>query len=410
MNPKKLSSKTSSMKEELRALRAERPDGAAVDRAVQRVLAFTPSAPRPQPVLRRAIPAIAALGGLALLAIVTSPRAGAASLQSIAEAVQAQPRRHTVTYRPDARGRWIPRIEDWVDGLRSRSVEPEPTGGRTVLGSDGRLMYRIEPNGTGFIDEGALGSPIESVDSYLRIPGARLLQVRSAGGGDIYRVDCRTVVFDLFVDPASRLPLRRDVFTESGRPIERNVYDYPARYPDGFFRAPSGPSITDYPALRRQLATRLDAPGQTKTLAGVTISLKAVLVSRTRLLALWTGGAKGEGQGGENVSIEGIPKPLFGARPTPFVVPTDSPDDEGTLRGDGAWYLAIPKGPFTLCVPVWKEDRSRPIVGRNGMRLGYHSRFVGRLSFRVTDPIAASGPDRVVWKPDSTPRTTESAK
>ncbi len=420
MNPKKPSFDATWMREEVRALRAEEPGARAVEGTIGRVLAFTPprrSSKASPTLVWKAVPVAAVVGGAALLSVAMSGTAKAASLQSIAEAVRAQTKRHSVTYRPNAEGKPVLRLEDWVDGARNVSIEPSDDGGRTIVGYDGRLVFRVERNGEGFVDDVEdSGTPVESVDSYLHIPGAHLFGVSHADSLDVYKIDCRTVVFDLYVDPTTRLPVRRDVFWENGKFVERNEYDYPVCFPKGRFRAPSGPSITDYPALRRELSGRLAAPGQTQTLGGITISLKAVLFSNRRLLALWTGGAKGDGKL-RSLEIEGGPKPMLWDRPKAFAISTDplatdevpSVGDE-SLCGEGLWYADLRLNtPFTIRVPVWAEDWSRPILGRGGKRLGFHSKLLGCLSFRVTNPIEVPGPDRVVWKPSNEPKTAESA-
>lgn len=405
MNRKKPSSETPWMRHELRALRSEEPNPAAIEGTVGRVLAFSPASDRTS--VRpnhawKAVPLAACLGVAGMLLFVAPQRASAAGLREIADALRGQTTRHAKTYRPDAGGNLTLANEDWIDGKRHVTAFNEPGGEKTLIGYDGRRMFRVSTVDGGFVDDvEPSGLPIEDIDAYLRIPGARLVKQTSEGRWDVYRVDCPAVRFDLYVDPATRLPARRDVLSFKGRLIERNEYEYPATLAADRFRVPAMPGIADYPALRRELAARLNLPGQTKEIGGVRISLKAVLVGKSRILALWTGGAKGDWVSDGDLRIEGLPKPPIQGRPDAFTVPLGATKAPPLFRGqpvlgDGAWYPNLRlQGPFTLSVPVWAEDRTRPIPGGKGHR----SKLVGRLSFRVTDPILAPDPDRVVWAP-----------
>ena len=419
MRTKKPSPNAHWMREELRALREERPDAQAVDLTVARVLAFVPDAsPRPNagPLAWRALPLAAGLAGAVALAFLSIPSANAATLQGIAKAVGERAKRHSLTYRPDAHGTLVLTNEDWIDGVRHVGTS-FANGARTILGSDGKRTFRVSPeSGTQIDDDVSDRVPVEDMDSYLRVPGARVVGSSHAGTRDVYTVDCRTVRFALSIDPTTRLPVRRDVLTLDGKLIERNEYEYPTRVAADLFRVPSVGTVTDYPALRAQLSERLAGPGQTQALDGVKISLKAVLVGQSRpfrLLALWTGGAKGEDQT-ESVAIGGRPRPFARSRPKPFDVSSSEREPMiggQPLRGDGAWYLDPPvETPLTVRVPVWKEDRSRPIFDPQGRRLGYGNHLVGHLNFRVDDVMRVDSPDRVVWRPDGEPHTTAASE
>ncbi|RYG30880.1 hypothetical protein EON81_24050 [bacterium] len=374
MNPKKLSSESPWMRNELRALRAEAPNPEEVDRAVNAVRAYRPVPNQPRH-LWKAVPVAACLGIGAFLFLVAPQSAQAASLREIADALKQQTLRHSKTFRPDSSGELLLTNEDWIEGAKHASAFHEADGEKVLTGYDGRTMFRVSSKDGGFIDDVApSGLPVEDIDSYLQIPGARVLKQTSAGKLNLYTVAYSNVKFDLYVDPATRLPVRRDVLSLQGRLIEKNEYDYPARLSPELFRAPRGGAIFDYLSLRKQLSRRLSQPGQIVKVGGVEISLKAVIIGKSRIIALWTGGAKGEGKD-KGVWIEGMAKPIASGPLEGLQAP---------LRGSGVWYANLKLDePFTINVPVWKDSR----------------KLVGHATFRVGNALRAPDPDRVVFKP-----------
>lgn len=391
------------MRNEMQALRSNEPNPEAVDQTVDRVLAFRPTPARPRAnYIWKAVPLAACLGAGAFFLLAAPQSANAASLQRIAEALKHQSIRHALTYRPGPNGELQKTNEDWIDGNRHAELFIDAEGDKTLSGYDGQRMFICSAKNGSFVDDmEPSGPPVESIDSYLGTPGGRVKKFVSGPKYDLYTVTFSNVVFNLYVNPSTRLPERREVKTRRGDLIETNNYDYPAQIAPNTFKAPNVPGITNYPALRQELARRLAGPGQTREVGGVKISLKAVLYGKSRLLAVWTGGAKGD-KGGE-MWVEELPKPALSARPEVFTVNGPSafaPVRGEQVSGDGAWYSNLSlDGPFTINVPVWAEDRTAPIKG------GFHSKIVGRLKFRVTDAIFAADPERLLVKPSGEAKT-----
>lgn len=416
--------------EEVQSLRSEQPDPMAIDRAVFRTL---DASPRPIRRQSRLVWRFAAVAGLIVASssalYLTAQPASAASLHDIAAVFGRQKTLHFVDERPDSNGNPVFRREFWLSGKKYAESSVEADGERLREGYDGSLRYRISSKNGGYVDDTKpMDMSVEDIDSYLDTPNAQVLRHATnlqldGRTVDLYTIGFSNVKFDLYVDPSSHLPLRRDVFTPSGEFTERELYDYPVSMPDTLFSAPTGPEVQDYPQLRAILKSQLSGPGQTKEVGGVKISLKAVILGRDKVLALWTGGVKGEDVREGDMWIEGQERAPGTARPDIFSVthrmvpgfayqfPLTANGQE--VLGDAAWLLEggtnrhrYIEGPFTLNVPAWAEDRTRPIVDGKGSVIAYHSKLVGRLSFEVTDLILADDPDSVVWRRDQDEVTT----
>lgn len=422
------------MASELRALRGEEPTEQAIDRAVRTMQAPpAPSrAPRPR-LLWNATAVAASVGAVALALTMTSSSATAAEFRRISDAVKAQQNRHDRAFRPDEHGNMVMTNETWIEGAKQREVMIDKVGRKSNLIYDGRRQYISYPNEVPFVDDCEPSKiPIEDLAAYLNIEGGRVRSHVKRGSFDMYTIDFSGMSFDLTIDPISKLPVSRDVKDKAGNVFEHNEYDYPADIADGIFTIPSGNEVCDYPKLRDSFAAKLSEPGESKTVGGVTITLKAVLVGRGKVLAVWTGGARGDSGPGTDMFIENYPKPIATGRPEQFSVPSpraaNAPGPTGStleqptikdasgpnegiwptlkmggqeLRGDGAWISgpAI-TGPIKINVPVWAEDRTRPLILSDGKAHGFHSKMVGRVTFEVKDPIFASSPDRVLFRPD----------
>ncbi len=392
MNQKKPLSDTPWVQNQMQEMRSDEPSPEAIDRAVHSVLAYKPT---PRYVFVWKAASFATVAGIAgLFVYVTTQPASAAGLHAVADAFRHQSKRHCVTYRPNAGGEMVQTNEDWIDGRKNAMVYRAEDGVTTTSGYNGARIFVVSSkDGGGFVDDMEPSAPpVEDIDAYLKIPGARVLKQTKSGKYDVYSIgfsDCR---FDIFVDPATRLPVQRMVMTIRGKVIERNDYDYPSQFSANVFEPPATSDLTDYPALRQEIAQRVAGPGQTKTIGGVTITLKAVLVGKSRILALWTGGAKADAGSTAGMWIEGIKKPIAEGRPSPTVIAGKE------LLGDGAWYQGLNVvGPFVINVPVWGPD-------------GTHSKVVGRLTFTVNNPIHAQDPDRVFARPTGGVGVTGSTK
>jgi hypothetical protein len=414
MKQSKSLSDNSRVQAELNALRAEAPREEAVDRTVwafERTQGVRPVPSRSRYVWRSA--AVATTAGLAVVAslIVTSPKAEAAGLQKIAAAVRAQTIRHDRAYRPDKDGNMVLTNEDWVDGPRQSQVMFDEQGRKSTITYDGRLMYLDYPGSEPTIDEREPSKiPIEDVTAYLNIPGGKVLG-HTAGFPETYTLGFSNMRFKLYINPQTQLPIARDVLDGRGFVVEHNDYDYPASVPESVFAIPRGAKgVSDYPLLRGVLAKRLQDPGETQQIGGVSVTLKAVIVGQHKIMALWTGGGKGEYIPSGNFWVEGVERPYMQARPGAFGVPLETVDKvklepeimvgSRPLRGDAAWFKDTKvKAPFTINIAVWAEDRTKPVILKDGTRAGFHSRMVGRLRFVVKDSIHSADPDVLLWKP-----------
>lgn len=413
MNHKKPVSEPAALARAVGELRSEQPSDQAVDRAVFAMQSPPlPQAPKRNPwVLRAGTAAIAAVA-LMLVLSVTSQKAVASDLKDVSQAVQARSVRYTKTFRP-IDGELKLTNELWIAGEKYLLKMTDGNGTNVVL-FDGKRTYIHYPPALPVVDDTKSSSyPVEDIDTYLRIPNAKVERVvKVAVDGrelDKYRISFPAMVFDLFVEPSSRLPVRRDVLT-GGKLLERDYYEYPSKFPANQFDIPkSEPGATDYPALRKLLDERLHQPGETKEVNGVKISLKAVIVGRYEVLALWTGGAPGDYVKEGSMWVVGKSRKTAGPRPDPFTVAAPVPLNETKepifiegkpLLGDAAWLDkgVTVKAPFVINVVAWQEDRSRPNISTEGKNLGFRSKPAGRLQFTVTDPIYAADPERLMWK------------
>lgn len=414
MNPKNPQSENPWLKREVAALRAEEPTESAVERAVFAMQSspVLTSAPR-RAVWRTAtvVGAIAVLGGFLAF---RAPSVDAAELHRLADAARKQQTRHTRDYRPNENGELVLANEYWVEGVKHFAIYKDANGA-TLSGYNGSRIFRHSKAHGGFLDDtDPITFPVETIEDYLAIPSASIQGIKRGQQEEGRKVDIFTVGYggmkmDLFIDPASGLPVRRDVRGKKGL-IETNLYDYPADIPDDRFNPPAElkAETFDYPALRLELAKKIDAPGESQELNGVKITLHAVIVGHTRVVALWSGGAKTDYDVNGHINIQGMkPGPAAGLAGGSV---WDMPGNEHSailrkgqpLIGDGMWYperLNVKSG-FVLTVPVWQEDRSRPLINSEGKRMpGFHSKLLGHLNFKIKSPIFAPDPERVLWRP-----------
>lgn len=403
------------LEQQIQALRAEQPNADAVARTIHMVQSASPVKKSPARIWVRAA-AFALPAAVLGLAFLFKPQtASAASLMQIADAVRAQSTRHARTFKPDGSGNFNLTYETWIENGKQLSAMPDGYGGLRLSGYDGYRMFTVSSTGEGFIDDTEpSGMPIEDLGSYLAFPNALILDHRSGlreghQDVDLYSVAVGGTRFDLFVDPATHLPLRRDVlYRKSGRFIERNIYDYPTDIPDAKF-SPPAETLCNYPAVREELAKRLAQPGQKQVVGGVTISLKAVIVGKYSVMALWTGGARGNYLKEGSMWVEGL-RHGGGAPPDPFRVPSLEPftSSRSPVFSNGQLILGDEllasepitlDPPFRISVAVWAEDPSQPLISTDGRKLGNGSKKVGRATFVVGAPLYAESPDRLLWRP-----------
>lgn len=414
MKHEKQLSETPWVKNELQALRSEESGEHAINRAVRAMQAPVARRARPS-YIWRTVAVAAGIGAVGLVLTATSRSASAAELRQISAAIHAQQNRHDRAFRPDKNGNMVMTNEDWIAGNKQSEVMILTDGSKSLSIYDGHRNYVSYP-GEAFIDDVEPSKlPIEDLAAYLSIGGGKLVNHVSRGSTDLYTISFTGLIFDIYIDPSTKLPVSRDVKDRAGHVFEHNVYDYPAEIPDTVFAIPAGgPGVTDYPALRASLAGRISGPGEVKTVAGVNVSLKAVIVGKHRVLALWTGGAKGDTVKGSDMIIENGPRVILGGRPEVFDVNSEASTPlagREELRGDGAWIEGHRyTGTLKINIAVWVEDRTKPLVLKSGKQAGFHSKMVGRVTYDVKHPIFAADPDRVLFRPDGGVREAGVAK
>lgn len=437
MNQKKRFSDRPWVAGEMRALRAEEPKAEAVERAVRIMQAPPPRRQARSAWVWRTTALAGAAGVMAIVFVVRPQQASAASIKQIADAVRAQVSRHERVYRLDAEGKQALMLETWIAGEKFRTVDYSGDDPRSIVGYDGKLQFRWSPKGGGFVDDvEPTSSPVESIDDYLDSAGNTVVKQQSGvelngRTADLYVLQYSNVVFDLYADPVSRLPIEREVHDRAGRFIERNDYDYPGDIPESTFEPPSDPGVklTDFPALRQEAARRLRGPGQRQVVAGVAVTLRAVLVGPRGLLAVWTGGAPpevrpGAQSGDQTISVKGVTAASSDRYPVPqtaLVTTCAAPANSQTspvFPAGGPFYCQIAwfngtaehSRAITVEIPVCAQDLTRPLRDNNGRVVGFRSKLVGRARFTVTNPIVADDAQRVLWKPAGEVRETQSAK
>ena len=413
MNHKKSASEFNEFAQAKSELRSEQPSDQAVERAVFAMQSAPISSTRKKNpwVLRAGTAAIAAIALVVVLSV-TSQKAVASNLKDVSRAVQARSVRYTKTFRP-IDGELRLANELWITGEKYLLKMTDGDGTSTIM-FDGKRTYIHYPPAPPVVDDTKSSTfPVEDIDTYLRIPNAKVEGVEKVvvdgQNLDKYRISFPAMAFDLFVEPSSRLPVRRDVLG-GGKLLERDYYEYPSTFPADKFDIPTKDAgTTDYPALRVLLDEKLKQPGETKDVNGVKITLKAVIVGRYEVLALWTGGAPGDYIKEGSMWVVGKSRKTAGPRPDPFTVAAPVPLTEAKepifiegkpLRGDAAWLDkgVTVKAPFVIDVVAWQEDRSKPNISSKGKNLGFRSKPAGRVQFTVTDPIYASDPERLLWK------------
>lgn len=410
MNPKNPLSESNFVADEIRALRSEEVPDNVRDRALFAMQSppATANAPR-----RKTWRLVATGAGIVLLgSFVTfrSPAVNAAEIEKLDGAARAQTTRHTRDFRMDASGQMVLANEYWVEDGKQYSIFRNPDGTTSIEGFDGKRHFRKDDRG-GYIDDAHPEAfPIETIRDYLNIPNAKIESIdrdipEGAGRVDVFVISFGSMKMRLFIDPSSGLPVRRVVEAPAFR--EENLYDYPNDIPDAKFEVPVGESATwaNYPILNKELARKLDEPGVTKKLDGVSITLKAVIVGDKQVIALWSGGAKTDFSAEGHLEVIGLQDAYAtGLEGCSVWAAKEERRPPKGLRGDSAWFRST-EGlgeTITIRVPVWAEDTTRPLISHEGLRVpGFHSKLLGKLEFSGIKPIYARDAGRVIWKPES---------
>lgn len=410
MNPKNPLSESNFIADEIRALQSEEVPENVRDRAVFAMQAQ----PLPSPARKRYAWRFAATGAaivmLGSFVAFRSPAVNAAEIEKLDGAARAQTTRHTKDFRLNRAGEMVLANEYWIEDGKQYSIFHNPDGTAIIEGFDGRRHFRKDDGG-GYIDEAHPEAfPIETIRDYLNIPNAKVESIErnvpeGAGRVDVFVISFGAMKMHLFIEPKSGLPVRRVVEAHEFR--EENLYDYPSDIPDSKFEVPAGESQTwaNYPILNKELAKKLEEPGVTKQLGGVTITLKAVIVGDKQVIALWSGGAKSDFLAEGHLEVVGLQDPYAtGLEGCSVWSAKEERRPPKGLLGDSAWFRSTEGlgDSITIRIPVWEEDSTRPLISSEGLRVpGFHSKLLGKLEFSGVKPIYARDAARVIWKPES---------
>lgn len=422
MNDKNPQYNSAFLQKDLEALQSEAVPESGLNNAIA-AMRTAPSRAKNRPSWRL-LATVSCLAVVGVFVALQSPTVSAAEVDRLSRAARAQQTRHTRDYRLNDAGELVLANEYWIEGTKQMMVSFNPDGTKTIGGFDGKLNFRGDANGGHFDDTELDRFPIETIQDYLAIPNASVKSVDRGvqEGGlkvDVFAISYGGLLMKLFIDPKTGLPVRRIV--EGGSYREENLYDYPADIPDEQFRPSHAESKNwaNYPALRKELAARMKEPGVTKQLGGTTITLHAVIVGDKRVVALWSGGAPTDYVQGAAMEVIGLPKGHAPGLETMSVWDRPDPDKPRLMRegkrlfGDAVWYesTAALSGPVTVRIPVWSEDRTRPLISQEGTREpGFHSKLLGKLEFSGIKPIYASDPTRLLWKPSGGARKASAAE
>ncbi|MEQ1824257.1 MAG: hypothetical protein ABL949_17255, partial [Fimbriimonadaceae bacterium] len=284
---------------ELEALRTVTPAESSVSRAA---MSFTEPLSSNSP--RRlvwSLGTVTALTMVGILAIPLLPRqADAAEVYKIAQAQKDQKTRYCRSFQRCGDGELILIYEEWLDGAKHTQKFYDTSGSVSGMnGFNGKLnfMYWIDAASTGqgrVDDYGAMGIPLETIDSYLNIPALKTFthqpRVKVEGKVYDYYTFGKNATYRLYVDPSTRLPMRREIFSK-GEIIERDFYEYPATIEASTFDTPKikGVEFYDYAKERPKFVENLKKRGPTQMVAGTTVELKAVLRGNHDVTVVWSG-------------------------------------------------------------------------------------------------------------------------
>ena len=332
---------------------------------------------------------------VAIIAVQLVPqRASAAEIHLIARAQLAQQTRFCRSYQRDKSGKLFFAYEEWLDGKKHSQKFYDRTGKIEGFisydGSKNILFHAAVPEAnqpvTAAIDDNdALKFPLETVDDYMQIPAlktfTRVQGVKLDGRVyDLYSFGHGT--YRLYVNPQSRLPVRREIFDKDYL-IERDDYEYPKSVDDTLFEAVKVPGVTyyDYPANRAALYRSLTQRGKTKTIDSNHIELKAVLRNSTSVYVVWSEAKdRHVPQNMSSISIGGYQTFSRGVRPVittkgKFLVACSA----SLMHGETF------SGPLKINIPVFDD------AGRKS----------GTATFDVEQPFLVPDPDRLIWRPIS---------
>ncbi|HWA83291.1 MAG TPA: hypothetical protein VG820_07665 [Fimbriimonadaceae bacterium] len=353
------------------------------------------------------------IGGAAaiLAAVALFPRtSSAAPVSAIARAVSLQLARHERVFKPGADGRLAVYMEQWGEPGK---YALHFTDDSMEIRQNGVLRYGYwKQSNVQSIESG----PAEQIDGVgvAEFSQFKLLRVEKAGPNLLRYVF--NIHQDLLVDTQTNLPTERVVYNPDGSLLEVHEYRF---HPldDSVFdpKVRVGVPLDNYPAQRRAVDADLAQPPQKAVVAGTTIWLHAVMVGRNGFLGAVVSGGDPSGTAHSPLKIAGMPDG-WSMTPLASSVWSQEPGKENTLRVDGkpARLEQVQLRPgtqvsdsFTIEVPVWRYDASRPLLDQ-GKRIGRDSRLVGWAEFQVKNPLRVGSIEKVLpnYEPEGAEETT----
>ena len=241
---------------------------------------------------------------------------------------------------------------------------------------------------------------IQTVDSTLNDDYFRTRKIEKQTGVNLNGRTCdyyslANGYYRIWVDPATKLPIQREIYSKGVTLWERDTYEYPSTMPEAKFQPPSIPEVPvfDYIATRKNLVNTFSQPGQVKKVGDVTISLKAVVKDDNQITALWTtSGLDGRTDNAVNLQVEGAQnQDTFGE-----VVETNLPSvDRLILNARLRLIWGQPfKTPTTVKIAAWTGDHGK--VDKDGKPL---KKIAGWATFTVDDVINCPHIENLLHKP-----------
>ncbi|HVT11006.1 MAG TPA: hypothetical protein VHE55_01960 [Fimbriimonadaceae bacterium] len=341
----------------------------------------------------------------ALAAVALFPRtSSAAPLSAIARAVSLQLARYERVYKADKDGHLDVYMEQWGEpGKYAMRFTDDSMETR----QNGALRYTYwKQTNLQSIESG----PAEQIDGVgvAEFSQFKLLRVESAGPNLLrYVFNIRQ---DLLVDTRTNLPTERVVYNSDGSLMEMHEYHF---HPldesifDPHIRA--GVRLDNYPAQRRAVEEALAQPPQKAVVDGTTVWLHTVLIGDQGFVGAVVSGGDPSGTAFAPLKIVGLPDG-WSMNPIGSSVWSQTPGKENTLKVDGKPArleqamlrpgTQVP-GSFTIRVPVWRYDVSRPLLD-HGKRIGMDSKLIGWAQFEVKNPLHVGGIEQVL--PNYEPR------
>ena len=241
---------------------------------------------------------------------------------------------------------------------------------------------------------------IETVDATLNSEFFRTRKIEKKAGVILNGRTCdyyslANGYYRFWVDPVTKLPIQREIYSKGVTLWERDTYEYPATMPEDKFVAPTFPGVTtfDYIAARKKLVDQFGLTGQVQKVGGVTISLKAVIKDEYRIAALWTtSGFDGRTDFAVNLQVDGAQnQDKLGEVVETNLPAVDLPILNARLRLK--WGQPF-KLPTTVKIAAWTADRDH--LDKNGKPT---KKFAGWATFAVNQVIDSPIIEQLLRRP-----------